>query len=176
MNTVWVQPLFESIVVFAWCLVAGQISDRPQAAPDRNVVAAKKAERLMRGLQGAVLTNDAERYLNQFAADQRDELRPKVTGVLSTPPKYQLAMQFKVESVEASSYEAKVRVKILITNRCCSTYEESLETATLTISPRAESAEGRFYSKPSGNTAQQDWEITKWETESVVPYDRSKDR
>jgi hypothetical protein len=171
-----VQPIFEGLVVFAWCLVAGQISDRPQAAPDPNVVAAKKAERIMRGLQGAVLINDAERYLNQFAADQRDELRPTVTGVLSTPPKYQLAMKFKVEGVEASSYEAKVRVKILITNRCNSKYEESLETATLTIAPRAESDAGRFYSKPSGNPAEQDWEITKWETESVVPYNRERDR
>lgn len=176
MNAV-VQPIFEGLVVFAWCLLSAVITDRPQEGPTHADIAVKKGERIMRTLQGAVLTNNAERYVSAFSEDQKDEIRPKVAGVLTTAPcKYQLAMSFKSEVVSASSYEAQLRVKILITNRCASKYEESLETALITIAPKAESDEGRFFSKPSGDPADQDWEITKWETESVVPYDRSKDR
>lgn len=171
-----VQPVFEGLVLFAWCLLGGVITDRPQEGPVPVEIAAKKGERIMRTLQGAVLINSAERYGSAFSEDQRAEIMPSVAGVLTTPAKYQLAMSFKTELVTASSYEAQLRVKILITNRCASKYEESLETALITIAPRAESDEGRFFSKPSGDPADQDWEITKWETESVVPYDRDKDR
>lgn len=172
-----VQPIFEGLVVFAWCVLSAVITDRPQESATPEAVAAKKGERVMRTLQGAVLINSAERYLSAFSEQQQAEIRPKVAGVLTTAPcKYQLAMSFKTEVVSASSYEAQLRVKILITNRCDSKYEESLETALVTIAPKGESDEGRFFSKPSGDPAEQDWEITKWETESVVPYDRSKDR
>ena len=172
-----VQPIFEGLVVFAWCVLSTVITDRPQESAAPDAVAAKKGERVMRTLQGAVLTNNAERYVSAFSEEQKAEIRPKIAGVLTTAPcKYQLAMSFKSEVVNVSSYEAQLRVKILITNRCAFKYEESLETALVTIAPKAESDAGRFFSAPSGNPADQDWEITKWETESVVPYDRDKDR
>jgi len=177
MNVAVVQPIFESLAIFAWCVLSTVIADRPRESAAPESVAAKKGERVMRTLQGAVLTNNAERYVSAFSEEQQAEIRPKVAGVLAPAPcKYQLAMSFKNEVVSASSYEAQLRVKVLITNRCTSKYEESLEIALITIAPKAESDDGRFFSKPSGDPAEQDWEITKWETESVVPYDRSKDR
>lgn len=171
-----VQPIFESLVIVAWCLLGGVITDRPQEGPTHAEIAATKGERIMQTLYKAVFVNSAEKYGSVFSEDQRAEIMPQVAGVLTTPAKYQLVMSYKTEVMSASSYEAQLRVKILITNRCASKYEESLETAVITIAPKAESDEGRFFSKPSGDPAKQDWEITKWETESVVPYDRDKDQ
>lgn len=171
-----VQPIFEGLVVFAWCVLSTVITDRPQEGPTQTEVAAKKGERIMVELQSAVMTNNAENYVAQFAEGKRDEVRQQVSAVLTSPPKYNLGMQFKGQVVNVSSYEAQLKVKILITNCCDSQYAESVETALVTIAPKAESDAGRFFSKPSGDPAEQDWEITKWETESVVPYDRSKDR
>ena len=171
-----VQPIFEGLVVFAWCVLSAVITDRPQEGPAPAEIAAKKGDRIMHTLYKAVFVNNAEQYGSVFSEDQRAEIMPKVAGVLTTPAKYHLVMSYKIEVVSAGSYEAQLRVKILITNRCASKYEESLETALVTNAPKAESDDGRFFSKPSGDPAKQNWEITKWETESVVPYDRSKDR
>ena len=171
-----VQPIFEGLVVLAWCILSAVITDRPQEGPTHTAVAARKGERIMVELQSAVMTNNANNYVAQFAEDQRDEVRRQVSTVLTSPAKYDLGMQFKGQVINASSYEAQLRVKILITNCCDSKYEESVETALITIAPKAESEEGRFFSKPSGDPGDQDWEITKWETESMVPYDRDKDR
>ncbi len=176
MNTVWVQPLFESMVIFAWCVLGGVLTDKPQESPAPATIAAEKGAKIMAKLESAVFCNKPEEYVETFAEENRADIREKISRVLTTPAKYDLVMETKSEVVAAGSYEAQIRVKILVLNRCNSKYEENIETALVTIAPRAESDVGRFFSQPRTNPAEQDWEITKWETESVVPYDRSKDR
>lgn len=171
-----VQPIFESLAVFAWCIAMTVIADQPQEGPTREDIATEKGQQIMTELAAAVCINKADDYVAQFAADQQEEVRKKVEGVLTRPAKYNLIMKTKSELVHASSYEAQLRVKVLLLNCCDSQYKESVETALITIAPRAESSDGRFFSEPSNDPVEQDWEITRWQTESVVPYDRNADR
>jgi hypothetical protein len=170
-----VQPIFESLKVFAWCLLAGVVPNLESPGLTSEQIANKAVEDVMWDLSTAVEQRDSKGYLSRFSLELREKLKPRVEEVLDSPKRHCLAVNYKLEPVQIGSHEATCKVKILTEQICETGYQDNIEYATIMIVPVAESGEGKFFSEPSNDPAQLRWEITKWETEKVVPYDRDKD-
>lgn len=174
-----VQPIFESLVVFAWCVVSA-IAPAP-ATPEasREEVAAEAIKSIEWDLATAVEHRDCARFLSRLSPELREKIGDHVTAVFAEQKRHALGVNWKYELVSASSYEAVYKVKILTTSRCHTGYRPNIEYATVVISPGSgvdEDAEQRFNSAPRSPDHPKSWQVTKWETEKVVPYDESKDR
>lgn len=172
-----VQPLFESIAVFAWCLMMAVVPLSETPGPSHEQVAHAAADEIFDDMKFAVAGRHPDKYLARFSPELRDKFRGDVEKVLAGPKKHCLAMRYKLEPINVGSYEATYRVKILTEAICPTGYQDNVETAVVTIAPAAGgSDDGKFFSESSNDPAEMPWEITKWETEKVAPYDRAADR
>jgi hypothetical protein len=176
MNVAVVQPIFESLALFAWCFMAGVLPDMRVPEPPREQVIGEATKKVMNELAWGVSASNSNHYLEQFSPELREEIRPKVEAVLTSPKKHFLGMDWKMKPVSVGSYEATYTVKILTLKACPSDYQENIEYATVTFGPKAANDDSKFFADGVQSATPERWEITKWETEKVVPYDRNKDR
>lgn len=176
--TAQVQPLFEAVVVFAWCFLGAVLPNQTAPEPPRERVIHEATKEIFDNLTDGVSLRDSNLYLAQMSPELREKNKAAVEGVLNSPKRHCLVMRYKLEPVEVGSYEATYKAKIL-TEAICPTsgYQSNIEYATITVGPAGEDpgADSRFLSDGPG-AAPERFEITRWETEKVVPYDKNKDR
>lgn len=173
-----VQPLFEAVVVFAWCILSSVLPNEriaTQPEPTREEAVDKAVDRTFKELETGVFLHSPDRYLAQFSPELREKHKAGVTAALKGS-RCNLVMRYKLEPVSVGSYEATYKAKILTQDICNTGYQDNIEYATVTLAPVPESGDDKFHTKPAEDPADMRWEITKWETEKVVPYDPSKDR
>lgn len=171
----FVQPIFESLAVFAWCVMLAVVPAAKDNTPAREDVAADAMEEIFDDMAMGVMGNNPDKYLKPFSSAMRDKFRGDVTAALNGPKRHCLVMKYKAEPVNVSSYEATYRVKILTQGLCNTGYESNIEHATITIGVTGDSSDN--VNKPflSTDSAPPDqWQITDWNTEAVIPFDVRK--
>jgi hypothetical protein len=168
-----VQPIFETLVIFAWCLVAGVIPQLETPGPTREQVAGKAMQGVMRDLSIAVAQRSSKGYLSRFSPELREKLKPPVEEVLDSPSGHCLAVNYKLEPVQIGVHEAPYKVQLLTQQVCQTEYQDNVEYTTITIAPVAELGDSKFFTEPSTDPADMRWEIARLETEKVVVYEKS---
>lgn len=167
-----VQPIWEGLTVFAWCLLFSVVPNETVEGPTHEQQVNEAACDLFDHIGLAVNGRAPERYLAKLSPELQKKHCSQVQDVLT---KHCLYMRYALEPVAISSYEATYKAKILTGKVCPSNYQDNIEYAVITISATPANTDGKFFSAPSGDEPEMTWTITKWETEKVVPYDRNKD-
>jgi hypothetical protein len=138
-----VQPIFEGLVVFAWCLMAGVVPNLETPGPTHAQVASKAAEDVMWDLSTTVAQPNTKGCLSRFSPELQEKLKPKVEEVFDSPKRHCLAFIYRLEPVQIGSHDATYKAKIL-TERIAETgYQHNIEYATVTISPSADLDAGK---------------------------------